>query len=183
MEKVVQLIIYLLVVIPMLVFAQSNYPIDEGSIILGGTISFQSLGGEDLRGDDRISIFSINPQFFYFLAPNISIGGIINYQSVSRGDYSDSVIGIGPTIAYFIGDENNKTYPFMGISYIYTSDEDSFTKNDVRLMGGFAQMIAKNVAINGDVFYLIESQIPEDDDDSASGNTFGVEFGVTVFIF
>ena len=167
---------------PVFVLGQ-NYPIDKGSIILGGTASFQSLGGEDLRGDDRTSLFTLTPQFFYFVAPNFSVGAILNYQSISRGDFSDSAIGIGPTVIYFFGDASSNTYPFLGASYIYTSDEDSYTKNDIRLMGGSAFMIAKNVSITGDVFYLIESYKSDNADDSVSGNTFGVEFGVTVFIF
>jgi hypothetical protein len=182
MKSVFQLIICLVVVVPLLAFGQS-YAIDQGSIILGGTASFQSLGGEDLRGDDRTSLFTLTPQFFYFVVPNFSVGAILNYQSISRGDFSDSAIGIGPTVVYFFGDESSNMYPFLGASYIYTSDEDSYTKNDFRLMGGSAFMIAKNVSITGDVFYLIESYKSDNADDSVSGNTFGVELGVTVFIF
>jgi hypothetical protein len=79
-----------------------------------------------------------NPQFFYFVIPNFSIGGTLSYQSISRGDFSDSSIGIGPAIVYFFWEEKSSSYPFLGVSYIYTKDEDSFIKNDIRFLGGAA---------------------------------------------
>ena len=177
------LLVLCCVLIPFVLCAQNSYPVDKGNYVLGGSASFSSLGGEELRGEDRAFVFIFNPVFLYFVAPNISLGGTITYQSVSQGDYSDSIIGLGPSAVYFFGDENSTTYPFLGVSYIYTSDEDSYTKNDIRLMGGAAFMVAKNVAITGDVFYLIESYTREDADDSLSGNTLGIEFGVSAFIF
>jgi len=44
-------------------------------------------------------------------------------------------------------------------------------------------MIARNVALTGNAFYMLENLKPKDADQSASGNTFGVEFGVAAFVF
>ena len=182
MNKYNGFFICIFVFLPFLVGAQS-YPIDKGSMIIGGSAGFQSMGGEELRGDERTTIFTIAPQFYYFVAPNISVGATLSYQSISRGDDSDSATGIGPGIFYFFGDENSKTFPFLGVNYMYTSDKDSYTKNDINLIGGAAFMIAKNVAITGSAFYMIESYSPDGSDESFSGNTFGVQFGVDVFVF
>lgn len=49
--------------------------------------------------------------------------------------------------------------------------------------GGAAFMLARNVALIGEAFYLIENLTPEEAENSVSGNTFGVRFGVAAFIF
>lgn len=182
MKKILLTFIILLFFLSTQSFAQADYAVDKGSFIIGGSASFSSFGG-DIRGDDRVSIISINPLLGYFVIPNLAIGGTFSYTSYSWDDESNSSFGLGPSVAYFIGDQNSKTYPFIGGSFIYTSDDDDYTKTDFRFTGGAAFMIAKNVAVTGSVYYMMESLKYEGAEESISGNTFGIELGITAFVF
>jgi hypothetical protein len=182
MKKIIIALIAVLIMLPAYSFAQKGYAIDKGVMLLAGSISFTSEGG-DLRGDERATTFTINPAVGYFVIPHLAIGVGFNYTKYSYGDDDDTFLGIGPAAAYFLGDANSKMYPFVGASFVYGSVSDSYTKTDIKFEVGSAYMIAKNVAITGSAFYMLESYKPEGADESTSGNTFGIEFGVSTFIY
>lgn len=182
MKKIMLSALALVLLLPARLFAQKTYAVDRGSMIVGGSVGFSSFGG-DFRGEDRLTLISINPSLLIFVAPHVALGGTINFTSLSSGGATDTFFGIGPTVMYFFGDAQSKTYPFLSGSLIYGRDNDAFTKIDFRFAGGAAFMIAKNVALSGSAFYVIESVRHKDAGKSTSGNTFGAELGIAAFIF
>lgn len=171
-------------------FSQS-FATDKGSIIVGGTAGFSSQGGDMYEsGGDRANSLSVNPEFGFFVAPSVAIGGtaVINY--VSQGDASSTTIGGGPSISYLIGGPESKTYPFVSLSPVYTSVSYDYGSFDSSASGfgmlgqvGAVMMAARNVGVNVGIFYLYESYSSDDFDDSMSGNTYGVQVGITAFVY
>ena len=172
------------------VFAQS-YPIDKGSYLLGGAVSFSSQGGDLFTGNDsdRLTTVSVYPTFAYFISPGLALGGDVQFQKSSQGDFSSTTIGIGPSIAYYFGQPTTRTFPFIGASIGYTSlsfDSGDFGSDGINgyqfgVTGGLSHMIARNVALTGSLFY--QNQTFSESGESASGDTFGFQGGVTAFIF
>ena len=184
------------IVLAALLFAPSalaqTYAIDKGSYLLGGGLSFTSQGGDLFVGgsdDDRIISISITPTLGYFVAPGLALGGDVQLQRASRSEFSSTSITIGPSLAYYFGQPTTRTYPFIeaGIGYTRISfdfdESDSGSTNGYQfgVSGGLSHMIARNVALTGALFY--QNQTFSDDGESASGDTFGFQGGVTAFIF
>ena len=167
---------------PTCLLSQKSYTVDQGSILLGGTAGFSSQGG-DIIGNDRLTTITINPSLLYFVAPNVGIGGTINLLNMSHSGNSSTLFGIGPKVAYYFGDQNKTTFPFIAGSFIYNSASDSYTETDFQFSGGFTSMLNKYVGITGEAFYMIESRKSEGSDKTYSGNTFGIQLGIAVFIF
>lgn len=104
------------------------YALDEGAAIISGMASFASQRG-DLFGDNNrndINVFTLAPAFDYFIMPNVSLGAGLAYTGYSQGDFNSSSIEIGPSLGYFIGDENSNNFPyFFGrIHYSITGSRD-----------------------------------------------------------
>lgn len=172
------------------VFAQS-YPIDKGSYLLGGIVGFTSQGGDlyETVGGDRGTTITINPTFGYFVTPGLALGGDVQFQKTSQGDFSTTTIGIGPSLAYYFGQPASKVYPFISGNVGYASlsaDAGDFGSESINgyqfgVSGGLSYMIARNVALTGGVFF--QNQTFTESGESASGDTFGFQGGVTAFIF
>jgi hypothetical protein len=182
MKNAMIAVLALFILLPACLFAQKGYAIDKGVMIVDGSAGFVSAGG-DMWGDDRSTRLFLNPSLGFFVVPHLAIGATFDYMNWSDGDDSNSYFGFGPKVSYYFGDSDSKVYPFVAGSFFYFSWSDLYTQNDLKFEGGAAFMIAKNVAITGNAFYRIESQKWETADESESGNTFGVEFGVGIFIF
>lgn len=185
-------ILFALLIAPS-VLAQ-GYPTDKGSYLLGGTVSFTSQGGDlfasGFDGDsDRLTAFTVNPSFGYFVTPGIAIGGDVQFQKATQGDFSTTTVGIGPTLAYYFGGPGSASYPFIAGTVGYSSlsfDSGDFGSDSINgyqfgVTGGLSYMIARNVALTGALFY--QNQTFSDNGESASGNMIGIQGGVTAFIF
>ena len=112
------LIILILLMLPVCLTSQ-DFAVDKGSIGFGGGLGYVSMTGdlyEDVNGDG-MTVISISPNLLYFVVPNIGIGVQFGYTSTSWGDVSWSTFGVGPQIAYFIGDADQSIFPFISASY------------------------------------------------------------------
>ncbi|MBD3216907.1 MAG: outer membrane beta-barrel protein [candidate division Zixibacteria bacterium] len=186
MKRIILILISALFLFTLSLSAQDDdkpsYAIDKGSILAGGSAGFVSVGG-DARADERVSIFTFNPTFMYFALPNVAVGGQVMFRRQSTEDDSDTFYGAGPIAAYFFGGEESVVFPFVSMSFIYGKETDQYTETALRFTGGTTYMVAKNVGLTGEIFYLIENISPENSDESVSGNTFGVGLGLSAFIF
>jgi outer membrane protein len=165
------------------VSAQS-YPIDDGSILIGGSAAFTSQGFED--EDERTTTLSINPTFGYFITEGFAVGGEALIERISFDGDASTVLGIGPFLAYFFGGPGSRTYPFVqaGVAYRSTSVEGidlSGFGADVSV--GAAFMVARNAAITAEAFAQFASFSLEGSDESIGSNTYGLRAGVGVFIY
>jgi len=173
------------------VYAQPEFAADRGSIMLGGSIYFQSSGGDLYEfSDERTISFNFNPDFMIFVLPSFAIGAEIEYSYDKFGDYSYNTIGVGPTLMYCIaGHRDQRVYPFISETVIFeidsykntstdTEDESKALKSTTRL--GVMFMLSKAVALNVNFSYTSQTTI---DDDPQSGNILMVGIGVKSFIF
>ena len=163
------------------VLAQS-YPVDKGSYLLGGTVSFTSEGGDfvSVGSDDRRTTLSINPRFALFVTPGLALGAAVSYSRTSIADAAATSFGIGPELAYFFGDAASEIYPFLAAGVSYTSldiGSRSLSGFGVDFAGGVVFMVARNVGLTAEAFYQTSSLSELDSD------AFGIRGGVTAFIF
>jgi len=178
-----------------------EYVVDKGVIHFSGTVSFESRGGDlyevyddDLR-ERRVSIYSINPSFLYFVMPNLSIGGEFLYDRLSTTDESLSIFGLGPRAAYYFGEEDRGSYPYMGASFLFAKigEDGTITVNRnfypegtlIRItpFAGVVFMVSKNVGVSVEVYAKIDSFKAKGGDKSYKGDIFGLRFGIAGFIF
>lgn len=178
-------------------------PVDKGSMIVGGEVSFSSQGGDAYENDDGDGVTNIgfSPFLAFFVAPSIAVGGEILYEKSSQGDYSQSTFGVGPTVAYFFNLDATRTevkgtvYPYVQAFFKYakyTSGPGYDFKRTVTYFGGkggIMYMLTEHWAVNTNLYYQSENykqtepEVPEGEDDSVSGNTLGFNVGVTAFLF
>jgi hypothetical protein len=172
----------------------SGGPVDKGSILVLGMTSagFASESGdlyENMDGDGLTSI-SFYPAGLYFFMPNLAIGASVDICNESQGDWSTTDITIGPEVAYFFNLEGSSIIPYVGASFGYMSDSwDDGTDNGTddgfsfTGMGGAVLMAGNHVGFSGQLYVSQTSITFEGADESVSGTTFGVRFGVMGFIF
>jgi hypothetical protein len=172
------------------------YAIDKGSIQLGGSIGFESWGGDlyEIDGDGQ-TLLAFEPFAGYFLMQNLLLGAHVEFTSESQGDYTRSVFGIGPVVRYYFGGEYSKYFPFIAARLDYRTTSVDFgdvepppgvfedvTNMSYGFAGGLTTMVSKNVGIRAALFYMIDSEEPEDED-SVDGNRLGIRIGVESFIW
>lgn len=173
-------------------------PVDKGSMIVGGEFSFTSNGGdlyENVEGDG-LTIIGFSPFMSFFVAPSIAIGGEIQYDKSSQGNFSQSFFGIGPTVAYFFNTDPTRTeikgvvYPYVQAYFAYAKVSEDYDGDDFEGTvtyfggkGGIMYMLTKHWAVNTNLYYQSGNLKPDGADDSISGNTLGFNVGVTAFLF
>jgi len=178
-----------------------DFAMDKGSLNIAGTITFESRGGDlyevydaDLR-ERRVSVYTINPSFLYFVMPNLGIGAEILYDNVSMVDESLSIFSFGPRAAYFFGSEGSSSYPYLGggISYANVGSDGTITMNRIlypegsmiRIIPfmGVVFMFSKNVGMNIEVYAKIDSFKAGGGDQSYQGDTVGLRVGFSGFLY
>ncbi len=185
--------------------SSADAPVDVSSMIVGGEVDIKSQGGDLHENNDGDGRTSIEFSYFlaYFCAPSIAVGGEISASSSSRGDYSGSSFGIGPTIAYYFNLDAARTevkgtiYPYVQAFFKYGSSKSSWEPDDdfksrITYVGGksgIIYMVTDHWAVNANIYYQsenykqIEPEVLPGDDESKSGNTLGFKVGITAFLY
>ena len=192
-EKVKNLTVFtlaLLLILPALLVAQ-EYAVDKGSMLVGGEAGFAMMGGDLYKDfdDNKMTVMTISPTLMYFIAPGLGIGADVEFTKMSQGDMSSTTMGVGPGIAYFIGNASSTMYPYLSASYIfgsekvkYDNDEAKVTTANIVFRGGIMFMVAKTTGIGIAAFYSMDSGKHEDYD-AVKGNVMGVGVTFASFIF
>ncbi|MBN2227012.1 MAG: outer membrane beta-barrel protein [candidate division Zixibacteria bacterium] len=192
----------------MFVFAASAFaaenPIDKGSMIVGGTAMYASLGGDmyEVGEDGSISTITLTPSIGYFVSPGLLIGADFTYTSISGGDDDEidySVFGIGPTVAYFFNMDPTRvevkgaTYPYIKGFFMYGSlsagdDEEEDISGDITVTsfggrGGIMMMLSNAVALDIGVQYNKDSYEPDGAEESTDGTRLQIGAGITAFVW
>ena len=99
-------------------------PTNKGSMTLGGTVGFQSMGGDWYKGgsEDAVTVLTFAPNFGYFVADNIVIGLNLAMLNLSQGDYKTSTFNVGPMVGYYFGsapegDAKGTMLPYIKASF------------------------------------------------------------------
>jgi hypothetical protein len=169
----------------------ADYPVDKGSTFLSGGASYTNQSGdlyENWEGEGT-SQFSIVPSLVHFVTPNFAVGGDMEFTYVSQGDCSATGLGIGPKLAYFVGEADAKVYPFfaLGFNYIrYTSgcngSDRTVDGTRFKFGGGVAVLLNTHLSMGFEGVVAMDTLKPERGD-SESGTTFGINIGLGGFIF
>jgi hypothetical protein len=186
MKKLTVVVFAMCLALPVFVLAQEN-PVDKGAMMIGGSAGFNMAGGDlnkDMDGK-KVTTYWVNPFALYFIMPGFGVGADVGYTKTSQGDYSLSSLGIGPTVAYFLGTGN--ILPFVSASYLYGSTtvkhspEYKYTNGDILFKAGIFKMLNSKVALTFAGFYQLQSQKDKDADKAVKGNVIGVDIGLSVF--
>ena len=169
-------------------------PIDKGSIMVGGGGAFSSLSGKLYGGDNEsVTLFLLYPSLSFFPARGLAVGGQLLLGSLSQGDWSASISGIGPKLTYYFGankgDHHGKgrTYPYLTTSVLFgqvsaDDGDDKVTGTLVTIGGGVNYMVANSIGLSAEVNY--RSDILKDEDDrSESGHSINVMVGFSLFLW
>ena len=179
--------------------AQTAYAIDAGSFIANGSVSFTSVGGDDIQ--DRVTLVSINPVLQYFPVAHLAVGGAFGFSYASGSDQenraSSHSIGVGPRVGYYFGTANSRVYPFLAgtlfvtrailgaieLPQVGTLDPPDRTTLDLQPSAGAAFMISRNVAITGEAFYRVNFIEVDGENERTDMNEFGFRFGLAAFVY
>ncbi|MEL7247720.1 MAG: outer membrane beta-barrel protein, partial [Bacteroidota bacterium] len=160
-----------------------------GTMMIGGSSGLLSF---DLDDADTRS-FSIEPQFFYFLNPQLALGtGLLvgfGRQDNSFINSNSTSLSISPQVRYYLNsDQRNLYFLAMGLNVDYDRmrSESSFfttgpteqtfseTTVDFAIGAGLNSFVARNIALE------IGPSIRIDPDDRDV--RLGIDFGVQVFL-
>jgi opacity protein-like surface antigen len=207
----------LLIIAIALIFATvamaADNPTDKGSVILNGNASFSSVSIDSLMGDESVTTINIIPSIGFFIAPNIMVGGDLEYIKVSYSDVSASSFGIGPTVGYYFNMDNTRLdakgaiYPYIKGFFIWTTtspdletdldigDTTITTGEDMPKLktttygfeGGLIFMLSNSVGADFNLRYSFDSykiDMPDvEGEESIDGHTLNIGVGITAFIY
>ncbi|MBN1212231.1 MAG: outer membrane beta-barrel protein [candidate division Zixibacteria bacterium] len=190
----------------------ADNPTDKGSMMLNGNASFTSVSLDSLTDDESLTTINIIPSIGFFIAPNIMVGGDLEYIKLSYGDVSASSFGIGPTVGYYFNmdktrlDAKGAIYPYIKGFFIWTTTSPSL-EEDMEIgdtvitaddempklktttygfEGGLIFMLSNSVGADFNVRYSIDKYKPDiegEDTESVDGNTLNIGVGITAFIY
>lgn len=169
--------------------AQPKYAVDQGVLTLNGSLGFSSqIFSQTGFTNSTLTTISLSPQISYFVISNLAIGGTVNFVSQSQSGSSLTQVGVGPTIAYYFGDQSVTVYPFVQGSFFYNSlssgsGNSSSTASGVGFEAdaGITSMLAKNIGLTLAAFFQYSSYSQNNARFNIS--TFGVKVGITGFLF
>lgn len=169
-------------------------PIDKGSIMVGGGGAFSSLSGKLYEdGGDGATLFLLYPSLSIFPARGLAVGGQLLLGSLSQGDWSASVSGIGPKLTYYFGankgDRHGKgrTYPYLTTSILFgqlsaDDGDDKISGTLVTIGGGINYMAANSIGLSAEVNYRSDT-LNGENERSESGHSINVMVGFSLFLW
>lgn len=175
-----------LVLIPAALAAQGG-PIDPGSIVLGGSISFSNAGGDlyENADGDGVTTLTVNPRALFFVKRGLAVGGELVVSRTSQGDFEITTLGIGPAVYYFFGASGARYYPFVGATLAYTeTSSDAFDASGLAFGGtaGIAYMLSESIAVTTALSYQVEELEIDGFDESEDGNRLSLDVGIEAFL-
>lgn len=162
-----------------------EYAVDKGSLNLGGTVGFQSAGGDyyEYQGEGT-TILILNPQMRYFLVPNMALGFDLGYTRSSQAGSGGHALSLGPAFVHFIGGPEADTYPYWGLAllYLHGPGEPHYLRRsqsgrDFRITFGVANMVSSQIAVFTQVNYHIQKY------QRKSGDIIALSVGLGGFIY
>jgi len=112
----------------------------------------------------------------------LALGLLLDYNSTSNGDYSESRMLIGPMARYYIGESGMWTQLSYGIGSSSSKyDGDSNDGPSIGALGigvGYAIMLSDNVSLSPSLGYTMITAKQEDVTVKAGGIVFGAGIAV-----
>jgi hypothetical protein len=180
MRLILKILPLLVLTLPSVVTAQ-EYAVDKGSMIVRGSASILSAGGEARAS--RVTQISLAPGLAYFVAPHVAIGGTLRILTSSAGSGTDTQIGIGPSISYHFGTAESKTFPFIEFSTDFISVSDAFTQVALKFIAGVDVMIFDNISIGPALTFEQKMRSREGSDATLNGTEIFLGVGFRAWVF
>jgi hypothetical protein len=189
-------VLAVLAMFPMAAFAASSVPV--GTFELGGStnLGFHS-ASEEIEGLDGIdqTVWTLGGTGLYYVSPNLSVGGRLNYASVTT-DFGGDKIGtstffLGPAVS--LAEEVSPQVELFGVAAIgYARRNQSETGFDdvtgsgpgFALEAGLKYFVIKNVSFNASVGYdwaNYSVDVPGGSFD-VTDSGFGLNVGVSIYL-
>lgn len=170
-----------------------EFAIDKKAIILSGSGSFMSKGGdlfEDVSGN-KATTFNLTPSVDYFVAKNFFIGGGLDFSTSSQGNFSSNGIGIGPELGFAFGSAQSKAFPFLQIGILYykmnydfgSGDDSQFSGSNIFLGCGAIFPVKAHIGVILSGGYHMLDLKDREANESYSGNIFTIGIGITGLLF
>jgi|GEM_PF-2833465 len=166
---------------PFLADGNSSFATNRGSLMIGGSLTFQFRKRVD-GFEDRSILFELEPKVSVFVAPSFAIGGTILTRYYKYGDFGATTLwGFGPALTYFIGGRNNKVvYPYLEGSFIFTGNSHIITYSELEF--GAMIMLSDAVGLTASLKYRLDIHYPEGSQAEHINNII-LGVGIRSFIF
>ena len=154
---------------------------DQGTWMFGAGSNLGFTSGKiDNDQEDATTNIALDVRGGYFIIDNLAVGLDIGFGSQSEGDYSESQIGVGPYLRYYLME--SKLFGQAGFQFqTASSDGDNLGSGSaIGLGAGYAAWLNDNITIEPLVSYNMTSFKYEGADESAKGGNFGlmINFGI-----
>jgi hypothetical protein len=169
-------------------------PIDKGVWLVGGNL--QLTGNKDLDSEVSDFQFSLSPQVGLFVAPGLAITGNATLAWTDGDNSNTFTRGFGPGLSHFFSGMGARFYPYLTGRVLYQQSdlevqlgpiesESEITDWSWLLGVGGAFFLARNVALNGELFYSRRSGDLSTGAAETEFSTarYGLEVGIRAFVF
>ncbi|MFC1475350.1 hypothetical protein ACFLQG_01760 [Candidatus Zixiibacteriota bacterium] len=186
----------------------ADSPIDKGSLLLDGSVYYQSQTGELWDDNEDVGVttvgfgsvgigaisLEVTPTVGYFVANGVCIGAQIGFQSISFGDDDKiNIFAVGPSLGYYVKTNPSST-DVKGSVYIYGRGYVTFGSlrdenddgTDITQYGANVGLIyLVSSAVGADLSMKIQKDSWKDKDasEAETGTTIRFGVGLTAFIF
>ena len=163
-----------LLLISFLTIQNAFAQIEEGTVYLGASsnLSFSSTSIDGYS--DNYNNFNLGFQGGYFVAENLALGALINFQKQTLGDQDASTTTLGLFGRYYI----NGAF-FLGAGYASANSKSNGFSGDavgsIPLEAGYAAFITDAVSIEPSLVYAIGTG-------DNNTNTVGVNVGFAIYL-
>jgi hypothetical protein len=173
-------------------FAAEN-PVGKGSLMADGTVFFATGSGElyENNRNKTPTLFMATPEFGYFVAPGVMVGGMVEFGTLSWGNDGLTVFGLGPIAGYFFNGTKDEIqgsiYPYIKGGFVYLNasiedEEDDFSLFNLVAMVGFDYMLSDEVALDARIM-LMNSSLDDNSRDTKSGILIWIGAGFSFFLY
>lgn len=178
-------------------------PIQKGSVQIGGTADISRT--EPAGGGSALTIVEAFPRAGYFVARGLALNlnGRLRKtwaeDQPSAKNQGSSEWGLGPGISYYVSTRSPKFYPFISGRALYnkssshaelipsgTKVESGVTTKVWLGSVGALYMLADHVGLTSEAFYQRNDNTARNSpstEASSKSNTFGIQWGITAFIY
>lgn len=169
-----------------------GYAVGKGAVIISGTGSFSSSGGELFEDyeNNRLTNIALTPGVNYFVGKNFFFGGSVELSIQSQGDYSSTATGIGPQIGYAFGNETSRSFPFIFTGYRYYNlsyeegdNAENASGTDFIVGLGMIIPVREHIGFMFESGYHIINLKDSENNDSFGGNMFYIGIGISGLLY
>ena len=155
-------------------------------------------GSFNISNSDDDTKFFIAPYYGYFFNQGLAIGGIFQFGNISKKDYSQTDVKIGPKLMYFFDNKKitsliGTTYPYFTFSCQYSDATKEFKLSGISeirngrgiiisLGLGITHMITNTAGFFVETFYE-KQNITENNGELKSDDIFNINGGISVFLY